>query len=629
MDLLKTLYDMYQKSEPLIGEFQSRKYFSYEKDYVLAPFLYNYQNTHMIAIIDKEGNVLDLEIKKKLNILPVNLNSMSRGVGITPHPIFDKLKYIANDAFNYSNLNKDTVGCFDAYLLQLKEYICEHFYFEAIYKFYKKNNVIEWLIKEEVLEILNGQLLIDKKESNAKIFSVVDKVLDAVLTFKVLDKDTGELWDVSTNKELFIIHEKVQRKKFESMLNKGICYAKGEEDFIIKKHPKNIRMNGDSPKLISSPSNKTFYTFKGKFSTEHDAYQCSADVSIKAHNMLSYLIQKQGININGRIYLLFHSSIPEPVIFPEELFQFFDNNELEETNQLVDTKEKTAFSLQQHLKGYVEKFPTESGEFYYLVLDSTDGKGRISILDIAVFSNNEYEQLLQNWLYAKNYHLKYRKDIGPSFREIIQHCYFVKGVEVKKNLYKKMFHQLQFSVLRKQQIPKFIQSSLYQNGLKSFVVNKEKKEDFLWLLGSVLNYNQKLKGENELKKNRSYYFGELLAIAERIENLTYTEETKRVTNAERLTSMIAQRPSQTWADLYKKLNPYLQRLQNKNIGSFIYLRKEIDNIMELLAECNGFNNQPLNEDFLMGYSLRRKSFYKKREVNEKILAVDTKESEEK
>ena len=64
--------------------------------------------------------------------------------------------------------------------------------------------------------------------------------------------------------------------------------------------------------------------------------------------------------------------------------------------------------------------------------------------------------------------------------------------------------------------------------------------------------------------DRSYLFGRLLAIADAIENSTYTDEDRRETNAMRMQKIFSLRPMDTWAVLWDKLLPYRRRLEQYN-----------------------------------------------------------------
>jgi CRISPR-associated protein Csd1 len=118
--------------------------------------------------------------------------------------------------------------------------------------------------------------------------------------------------------------------------------------------------------------------------------------------------------------------------------------------------------------------------------------------------------------------------------------------------------------------------------------------------------------------DRDYLFGRLLAIADRLENharylQTLKDDTdKRPTNAVRYMTAFTSKPMRMWHQIFKQLNPYIQRLN----GAEGYQR-QIDDIMEQLLHAEGFNDKPLGGKYLLGYSLQRKAMqHKKEDIHE-------------
>ena len=120
--------------------------------------------------------------------------------------------------------------------------------------------------------------------------------------------------------------------------------------------------------------------------------------------------------------------------------------------------------------------------------------------------------------------------------------------------------------------------------------------------------------------NRSYLFGRLLAVAEKVERSTYSrDESGREPNAIRLQSVFAQRPLNTWGTLEKALIPYYAKL---NPGSRKYYKDIIGDIVGTLqADDISQLNKSLDDVYLLGYYLQRK------ELNQYKKADDIKEEE--
>jgi len=131
-------------------------------------------------------------------------------------------------------------------------------------------------------------------------------------------------------------------------------------------------------------------------------------------------------------------------------------------------------------------------------------------------------------------------------------------------------------------------------------------------------YNKKEDFTLELDKSntdRSYLFGRLLAIADKIESharyLQGANDTeKRPTNAVRYMSAFSTKPLRTWKVVYGQLNPYIQRLNGAD-----WYQQQIDEVMALFAP-DALTDAPLDGKYLLGYSLQRLAFKKDKQEDE-------------
>lgn len=102
--------------------------------------------------------------------------------------------------------------------------------------------------------------------------------------------------------------------------------------------------------------------------------------------------------------------------------------------------------------------------------------------------------------------------------------------------------------------------------------------------------------------DRSYLFGRLLAIAEAVENSTYTDEKRRETNAMRMQKALALRPMSTWRFLEEKLEPYYKQLKP---GLRQYYRNLTQEVVDKLPASDSSLNQKLEDIYLLGYYHQR------------------------
>lgn len=112
---------------------------------------------------------------------------------------------------------------------------------------------------------------------------------------------------------------------------------------------------------------------------------------------------------------------------------------------------------------------------------------------------------------------------------------------------------------------------------------------------------------DENKKDRSYQFGRLLAVMEKIERDTYDKDEMREPNAIRMQAVFCERPYYVFKILNERVVPYLQR---HTVQSRAFYRNLISKIMDELSEYSDAElNKPLKETYLMGYYLQRKELY--------------------
>lgn len=110
------------------------------------------------------------------------------------------------------------------------------------------------------------------------------------------------------------------------------------------------------------------------------------------------------------------------------------------------------------------------------------------------------------------------------------------------------------------------------------------------------------------KHDRSYQFGRLLAVLEKVERDTYGSDEGREPNAIRQQSVFCQRPMYAAANIEKQLErAYFPRLRP---GTRAFYKNTIGQIMEEIHKFpDGQWNQPLADTYLMGYYLQRGALY--------------------
>ena len=105
---------------------------------------------------------------------------------------------------------------------------------------------------------------------------------------------------------------------------------------------------------------------------------------------------------------------------------------------------------------------------------------------------------------------------------------------------------------------------------------------------------------NKECRDRSYLYGRLLAIADRIEYMTYDKEKdyKRVTNAKKYMNAFYQRTFDTWQNIERSIQPYLNKLR---YPEKVFIEKQLEEVYQLFDEESFQNNKKLEGLYLLGF----------------------------
>ena len=135
-------------------------------------------------------------------------------------------------------------------------------------------------------------------------------------------------------------------------------------------------------------------------------------------------------------------------------------------------------------------------------------------------------------------------------------------------------------------------------------------------------YGMELNREN---RDRSYLYGRLLAVADKIERAAQYgsgaankgeggEEGGRPTNAWRYMVAFSLRPYKTWSIIHDALNPYMLQLEQKKPQSAAFYQNELMEIKTAFVNEEAYsNNQPLEGSYLLGFYCQRKALRKGKE----------------
>ena len=620
----------------------------------LTPVGHTIQNAHIVIVIDGQGNFQTARVMppKTAILLPATESSENRTSGEAPHPLADKIQYVAKDYADYGGEKK---AYFEGYLKQLKAW-CEspftHPKVQAVLKYVTKGQVVANLVEAGIFQLdLDGKVL-NKWEAEGNAPSI----------FSVLPKTKGEIefgsalvcWQVEIAGD---VHSQTWMDKTiqqswtdyaaSEKTEKGFCLVQGEETVISTMHPAKLRHTGDKAKLISS-NDTAGYTFRGRFATAEEAASVSADVCAKAHSALRWLISRQGIRNGDQVTVAWAISgkpVPSPVkdISTELDWADMDNWDIsavenpDEFSSQTSSKQPSpdwsvnigraaAQIIKKKLHGYQAELKDHE-QISLIMLDSAT-PGRMALTYYQEFLPTDYFANLDAWIDDFSWYQRYSIEVPngkktdkrtqwrflpPSPYSIAETVYGKSLSDtLKKQLYARLLPVIAggTSVLIPEDLVRqSFQAACNPNGCENWEWQRNigvacalykgwraRHHDLL----QRRTYPMSLDTQN---RSRDYLYGRLLAVAENTESYAlYLAGEKRATTAERYIQRFAEHPFATWRNIELALKPYQERLRNngKDTGA-----QAIGEIMELFATDDFTRDDKLSGEFLLGYHCQK------------------------
>ncbi|MFY9175536.1 MAG: type I-C CRISPR-associated protein Cas8c/Csd1 [Peptococcia bacterium] len=623
MSWLLSLYKTYQANIGQVGKTVKKRDGT---DYMLLPISHTTQNAHIEVTVDEDGDFLNAKILNKVStVIPCTEESASRsGEKIAPYPLHDKLSYVAGDFIKYGGKIKDhSKNPFDTFINNLEEWANSPYATEkvkCIYEYLRKGRLIEDLVDNGILVLDDKHQLIEKWEKKyEKLFhekptifsSGITEKSNAFVRFNVFSsRSIDDVWNDKEMYDSFIAFYN------EKLGQEDICFVTGKRLPSTERHANKIRYAGDKAKLISANDTSGF-TFRGRFKTSREAASISYEASQKAHNALKWLIQRQGKNIDNRIFLVWGNdtvSVPSPN--DDAIDTILQSNREMEPN----TDKYYAEEVSKAIDGYRHDLSYNS-EVNILVLDSAT-TGRMAVLYYRNINKELYLDRLTQWHQSCAWEHRYKKHQGrtivfygaPASVDIAFAAY---GPKASNKAKKALMERILPCIIDRRPIPKDIINNVFQRASNPVSMEWWEWQKTLSIACALIRKmsNEKINKKEEWdvslnlsSTDRSYLFGRLLAVADVLERRALSGEETRATNALRYMNSFSKSPARTWKIIQESLQPYQIKLGSKAT----YLSKLIDEIMDKF-DLNDFNNTPLSELYLMGFSSQRRELYTKKE----------------
>lgn len=577
----------------------------------LLPIAHLTQNAQLEVVLDGDGNFIRayrVDKEDAVTVIPVTEDSSSRsGKAVFPHPLSDKLEYIARDYGDFvAGYKQEKFAC---YIAQLGKWAqSEHSLpqIRTVYQYLSKGTLMHDLLAAGFFTFENGEILAEKQQGIL--------LKDWFVRFAV---------EIPGRPESRLYHD---HQVFDSYIqyylsgqeNRELCYVSGEVVPCSEKHPAKIRNTADKAKLISSNNAYGVLTFKGRFRESSQVASVSYEISQKAHSALRWLIARQAcLRVGEQVAVVWSIENPDMSSPFDELFW--------EEEQQAFTDEAYSDWVRKAIWGSGQP-PEDSDNVMVMVVEAAT-TGRLSVPFYQKYGAKQFLQNITKWKAGMCWLGRQGKDQAllpwsPSLMDIVKLLVGDKNEKVNKSVRERLLpcivdgrklpYDIVLSALRQAVNPAHYKeywewhravamacALLRKWQIEEEERKKDKKEDGKEEHGMGLDTES---------TDRSYIFGQLLATAEMLERSALTmggnKEAMRNTAAEKYFVRFQRYPVETWETIRNQLQPYVMKLMTaknaagKNTGKIFY----VDQMDKLTARLDFSQRDKLEPTFLQGYS---------------------------
>lgn len=619
----------------------------------LLPVAHTTQNAQLEITLHEDGSFWKAEAVTKskardergreLTIIPCTEDSTSRsGKAEFPHPLCDKLQYVAGDYEKHGGTKGSSSH--QKYLEQLKEWC------DSPHACKEVKTVYSYLCKGSVVRDLISAGLFACDENNAVQSSWREgielevKPLESFVRFAV--HITGEplhkVWESPGVWQSYVDF------LLDSQSQKDLCYVTGELIPCADKHPAKLRHTGDKAKLVSA-NDTSGYTFRGRFTDDTETVRVGFLPSQKAHAALRWLVARQGLR-NGEQSIVIWGNQKDPlpialndtdevlkraaqVDLQDDFFDYTPDISFEPPQ----TEDELAKRIRSCMLGYWKQFDNEYSTAVIMAVDAAT-VGRLSITYYRELTGSRYLEKLKSWhtscAWLHNYKREFKEnplDAGkkPKAKAIIfygapapaQIADAAYGKNCSDKLKKATVERLMPCIIDGKPLPYDIVQSVVRQASRCAEIENYDWEKALSIACALIKHRYNKEEWNvdmekiniSYRQDRSFLYGMLLAVADKVEQITFRREDNRLTNAMRYMNVFSQRPSKTWGIINDRLNPYWAKLYPST-------RKKYQDLMAKIHasfQPGDFeSDNKLNPKYLLGFYCQRYMMLKEKELRE-------------
>ncbi|NPV56065.1 MAG: type I-C CRISPR-associated protein Cas8c/Csd1 [Anaerolineae bacterium] len=593
----------------------------------LLPVGHTTQMAHIEIAIDGEGVFRRARVVPKeeaRTIIPCTEASGGRTSGEAPHPLCDKLQYVAGD---YAACGGSKAPYFDSYTRQLQSWSNSqhaHPKVTAVQRYTAKQRVIRDLMDSQVLAKDEAGMLIQKWDKKAKpeapeIFNVLTAADDAFVRWLVETPGDPEprTWRDETLWENWIAYY------FSTKADRSLCYVTGDETLVAEQSPAKLIHDGDKAKLISA-NDQSGFTFRGRFLTSEQAATIGYEATQKSHHALRWLISRQGYRESGMAIVAWATSgapVPKPTDDPLSILGM---DQLPEgDSQGAGTAQEVGLRLKKRIAGYGSTLGDKTNVVVMGLDSATPGQGRMAVTYYQELSGSDYLRRIDTWhetcAWTHNYRViwEVNEKTGKKKKTSIPFTGAPAPADIAKAAYSERVDDRLKAATVARILPCIIEGRPLPRDLVESTArrasNRAGQEAKEWekTLSIACALYRKYHKEEDYKmaldperKTRDYLYGRLLALAESLEDWALDEAgEKRQSNAARLMQRFAEHPHSTWRTLELALAPYKARLGDKANKRL----RMVDEVVAAFEDEDFLNDRRLSGEFLLGYHNQREA----------------------
>lgn len=591
---------------------------------ILLPMYYNSMKSNGKNIIElllsKESDLLEARVLPDGETIqfPVTEDSVARSSGVAPHPLVDSATYVIQDGEKRST----------AYMKQMENWLAydANDYVQIIRDFLKKPGMLE-VVKKKLKDSEEGGEERSKKSAKSIDFEKV------FFTFSIENYEGMKNVSVSENTALqerykdYVEYQNAQDPSKEKI----ICNLSGKEDYLCIKHQP---LMGTARLVSQITANDENY--RGRFMTADQSIKIGMETSQKIHLMAKYLLSgketRRWLGEQANMVSWFSNDLSNAVAFDPSKSAEMPAGIFEKLMAEQKGKSDAPAIADVMTENIVKSFTNGKRLFsddatYYIAIFDKISNGRVATKYFRTLSASRLKENLVAW--QEKYHWRgYSKEnrdkvFTPSPRRLVLAAYGVERdgfLEIsKKDFLKNQYQNILTALVEGRSIPENFEKALTVN------IRHRQNYDHTWMevkfcALAVLKDKGGFKDAmlNRENTDRSYLFGRLLALFERMEAGTFGEKEERSTNAEKMWTSYTNHPATMMMRLRNLLKPYERKMatSEQNRGLYFKLSRDISEVTNMLHDNYDMDsaevNRPLDYGFIFGYEAQMRDIFTKR-----------------